>query len=121
MTPSEFKAWFDGFTEALEDRPSKDQWTRIKARVAEIDGRAVTEHIYVHRYLPHYYQTYYGTPYYGGAITLCGNGIASSTSGNLNAGAGNLQSAGMNLAVSGSFDSHAAMLSLGRAEAAGLN
>jgi len=39
MTPSEFKAWFDGFTEALEGVPSEKQWERIKARVAEIDGK----------------------------------------------------------------------------------
>lgn len=32
MTPSEFKAWFDGFTEALDGVPSKDQWARIKKR-----------------------------------------------------------------------------------------
>jgi len=35
MTPNEFKAWFDGFTEAFEGRiPTKAQWGRIKDRVA---------------------------------------------------------------------------------------
>ena len=38
MTPQEFKAWFEGFTEAFTGCPTKAQWTRIKARVAEIDG-----------------------------------------------------------------------------------
>lgn len=51
MTPSEFKAWFDGFTEALDGVPSKAQWARIKKRVSEIDGRPVTERVYVDRYV----------------------------------------------------------------------
>ena len=38
MTPKEFKAWFDGFTEEISGLPSEKQWDRIKARVAEIDG-----------------------------------------------------------------------------------
>ena len=52
MTPQEFKAWFDGFTEAFDKVPTKAQWARIQARVAEIDGRAVTERVYVDRYWP---------------------------------------------------------------------
>lgn len=50
MTPQEFKAWFEGFTEAFDRLPSKAQWARIKERVAEIDGRPVTEHVYIDRY-----------------------------------------------------------------------
>ena len=42
MTPSEFKTWFEGFTEAFTGSPTKAQWTRIKERVAEIDGKEVT-------------------------------------------------------------------------------
>ncbi len=53
MTLSEFKAWFEGFTESMEAAPSKKQWERIKARVAEINGVAVTrEVIYRDRYWP---------------------------------------------------------------------
>jgi len=37
MTPQEFKAWFDGFTEALGDQPTKTQWERIKTRVAQVE------------------------------------------------------------------------------------
>ncbi len=63
MTPNEFKAWFDGFTEAFEGSPTKKQWERIKSRVAEIDGKSVTERVYLDRYLPSYpalypYRTY---------------------------------------------------------------
>jgi hypothetical protein len=53
MTPSEFKAWFDGFTEAFDNRvPTKAQWERVKARVAEIDGKPVTHTVYLDRYWP---------------------------------------------------------------------
>lgn len=36
MTLSEFKAWFDGFTEAMDRPPDERQWERVKAKVAEI-------------------------------------------------------------------------------------
>ncbi len=111
MTPSEFKAWFDGFTEALEGTPSLAQWARIKARVAEIDGRAITEHVYVSRYVPNYHPNYYyRTPYIPYTTTmpnvLCGSGTAIG-SGTFTVNGGNTQA----------FNSHDAMLSLGRAEA----
>lgn len=50
MTPKEFKAWFDGFTEALEGTPSVKQWARIKERVAEIDGTPTTYPVYISGY-----------------------------------------------------------------------
>src|SRR4051812_5618302 len=60
MTPNEFKAWFDGFTEAFDRVPTKAQWARVKERVAEIDGKSVTERIYLDRYWPTYppYRSY---------------------------------------------------------------
>lgn len=54
MTPKEFKAWFEGFTEALDGTPSKTQWARIKERVAEIDGTPITQTVYLDRYYPRY-------------------------------------------------------------------
>lgn len=36
MTPSEFKAWFDGFCEGIEGAPSKAQFERIKEQVEKI-------------------------------------------------------------------------------------
>jgi len=54
MTPNEFKAWFDGFTEAFSGTPTKAQWARIKARVAEIDGQPITERVFVDRWWPYY-------------------------------------------------------------------
>jgi hypothetical protein len=66
MTPREFKAWFEGFTEAFTGCPTKAQWARIKERVGEIDGVAVTERIYLDRYWPSYYPTY---PYWSTITT----------------------------------------------------
>ncbi len=111
MTPSEFKAWFLGFTEAMEGTPSEAQWKRIKARVAEIDGRAITEHVYINHYMPRYVpQWYYGQQFYNLAGATC-NAIGTGTV--------NLNATGQhgNLSNAYAFDSHAAMLSLGRTEA----
>jgi hypothetical protein len=117
MTPNEFKAWFDGFTEAFEGRiPTKAQWTRIKERVAEIDGKPVTERHYIDRYWPTY-RTY---PYYpaGGTYwTTCTTNAV--VAGQMSAGSGALL-ANMSEALSTSFNSSQAMNDLGRAEAASL-
>jgi hypothetical protein len=109
MTPNEFKAWFDGFTEAFEGRiPTKAQWGRIRDRVAEIDGKAVTERVYVDRYWPTHLRLPPWTTYYG-------------TTGGVGAATTNLQNASNQylLAAHGcSFNSSHAMAELGRAEAA---
>jgi hypothetical protein len=36
MTPDQFKAWFEGFCEAINTAPTPEQWAKIKAKVAEI-------------------------------------------------------------------------------------
>jgi hypothetical protein len=36
MTLSEFKAWFEGFTEAMDGPPDAKQWARIQSKVKEI-------------------------------------------------------------------------------------
>ena len=67
MTESEFKAWFEGFSEAVDKQPTPEQWAKIKKRASEIDGKGVTERIYIDRYLPTYipyyphYQPYSGS------------------------------------------------------------
>jgi len=58
MTLQEFKAWFDGFTEAMEGPPSVKQWGLIKTRVKEIDGTAINERIFIDRYWPVYLHPY---------------------------------------------------------------
>ncbi len=133
MTPSEFKAWFDGFTEAIEDQPSKKQWARIKERVSQIDGTPITERIYVDRYWPYPrpwpYYPYYGTS--GG----CGNApIWYGASGTTSISTGQAATVGgtngtFNVSCNAqspdsykpAFDSHTAMYALGKADAGQLS
>lgn len=137
MTPNEFKAWFDGFTEAFENRiPTKAQWGRIKERVAEIDGKRVTETVYVDRYVR--------TSPYWHYLAAAGGGVVSNTYAGLQNTMGQAQCATANslstlgpnsnaLAALGqnyqavaqnsyneSFNSLDAMNELGRAEARGV-
>lgn len=51
MTLTEFKAWFDGYTENLEGAPNGKQWKRIKEQVGKIDGAPITYPVYVDRYV----------------------------------------------------------------------
>ena len=64
MTPSEFKAWFDGFTECMEGQPTEKQWKRIKKRVSEIDDLPITRTIfndyYVRPYRPYFPYSSFG-------------------------------------------------------------
>jgi hypothetical protein len=55
MKIDEFKAWFEGFTESMDKPPTEKQWKRIKARVAEIDGRSISYPVYVDRYVDPYF------------------------------------------------------------------
>lgn len=114
MTPNEFRAWFDGFTEAFDGKvPTKTQWERIKARVAEIDGKPVTERVYVDRYWPTYVKTYPSwSPTY--TTTTCGGtGVG--------AVAGDSYSLALGQNSISTFNSSQAMAELGRAEAASLS
>lgn len=110
MTPNEFKAWFDGFTEAFAGCPTKVQWTRIKARVAEIDGKRVTETVYIDRYVrPYPYWQYLG---HGVCSGSTGNAIGSNKTESYSwSAAGKIGSGGA------SFNSLQAMTDLGRVEA----
>lgn len=106
MTPSEFKAWFDGFTEAFGTKmPTKAQWTRIKERVGEIDGTPITEKVFIDRWYPYISRwVTYSTP-----TIYCSN-AATSTGIYYNSTS----------AIPLTFDSTVAMNAAGRAEAASL-
>jgi hypothetical protein len=111
MTPTEFKAWFDGFTEALAGLPNDDQWKRIKARVAEIDGKPISYPVYVDRYWSNPYRPYW----YGGyCATSGGAGVVSSTFTGVSS-TSTITSAGASTAPT--FDSKVAMYALGKADA----
>ena len=119
MTPNEFKAWFDGFTEAFDAKvPTKAQWERIKARVADIDGKPVTERHYIDRYLPAY-RTYPFYPTSGTYWTTCTTNAVGA--GSMSAGSGALLSNVSDaLATPTAFNSTLAMNDLGRVEAQSL-
>lgn len=112
MTLAEFKAWFEGFTEDMDGAPSEKQWKRIKARVKEIDGVAITKTVFIDRYVtpyrPYWSDMVFGASGYVPVGTTC-----------MNAAGEALASA---KAAVAEFDSHCAMLDLGKAEyAAALN
>lgn len=66
MNLSEFKAWFEGFTENLDGAPDKKQWAKIEAKVKLIkDAPATTYPVFVDRYIPQWPYWRSGT-YYGG-------------------------------------------------------
>lgn len=108
MTPAEFKAWFDGFTEAFTGCPTKAQWARIKDRVAEIDGKAVTERVYIDRYWNRYPDW---QPYWRYLATGVGSATTSLASGNI---ASSLPNAVC-------YNSLTAMNALGKADAMALS
>lgn len=82
MTLAEFKAWFEGFTEDMDDAPNEKQWERIKARIKDIDGVAVTREVYVDR---HWWPTRYSPPWNNGVVYGHG-GIASNAASAVSAG-----------------------------------
>ena len=121
MTPQEFKSWFDGFTEAFGDSnvPTQKQWARIKDRVNEIDGRAVTERVFIDRYNPWKtyppYITFIGNTLNDGHTVQCNNAAAQ---GAAQSWQGLASIAQNTVSASGStFDSHTAMYALGRTDA----
>ena len=80
MTPSEFKSWFEGFTEGLDGQPSKKQWERICKRVSEIDGTPVAP-VYVERYRDWWRP--YGAYVVNGVVPLSAGGALTTTSGGM--------------------------------------
>ena len=117
MTLSEFKAWFDGYTEGMDSTPNAKQWDRIKGRVKEIDNTVTTYPVYVDRWRPYYREW---TPYYG-AIGLSTTGVslsAGTSTTSTVAGALGATSDTFTVAYNeASFDPLAAMNGIGRADA----
>ena len=50
MTNGEFKAWFEGFSESIDGRPTIKQFEKIKEKIAMLDG-SVAYHHWVDRYV----------------------------------------------------------------------
>lgn len=138
MNLSEFKAWFSGFSENLDDVPTAKQWKRIKEKISHIkDAPPVTEHVFHHDYYTPWRRYWYGGPIYqplygactgqnvansGGALASTGDATAQMQSLQV-ALAQNMQ-ASANTVVNNaavSFDSSSAFHELGRAEARSLS
>lgn len=51
MHLSEFKAWFEGFTEEMKGPPTEKQWRRIRKAVEEISADYTPAPIFVDRYV----------------------------------------------------------------------
>jgi hypothetical protein len=67
MNLSEFRAWFEGFTESLDRLPNEKQWARIKEKVDEITSDPMPAPIFIERYVRPYLYWWQGTipPYDG--------------------------------------------------------
>lgn len=115
MTLSEFKAWFEGYTEGLEAAPTKAQFDRIKEKVKEIDGAPIIQTVWLDSYR-HYYPSY--APHWwqttsGGYVhqTTATAGLMQNSAQRVGHGAANASMAGR------TFDGVTAMYALGKAEA----
>jgi hypothetical protein len=115
MNLQEFKAWFEGFTESLENTPNENQWERIKNRVKEIDGQTITERVYIDKYIPYFPYRY---PYhYNPWITYACSDVTSYTSGSSGSDGVKTNNENQNiLNTNKEFDSYQAMYTLGKAE-----
>lgn len=115
MNLSEFKAWFEGFTENLSGAPTPVQWTRIQAKIAEItDAPATSYPVYVDRWVRPYWREYW-QPYYGsGGIGMSYSGGAIGAASSLGMQCMNNAGGGQSLAQWNAGD---AFRDLGRAEA----
>lgn len=76
MTIKEFKAWLDGFSEAVGSSPNVKQWKKIQERLADVkDEPEVCRHYHYRDWWPVWYSTpsvpTYTLPNYG-TTTTCG-------------------------------------------------
>ncbi len=109
----------------LSTRPlTQKQWARIKERVAEIDGKPVTEKVFVDRYWPRDYRGWYPPAYLGWTYLSMGQntnatlgGIGSTSNVVNEADWRNLYQGTQQSGLNSSYNSTNAMNALGRAEA----
>lgn len=112
MTLTEFKAWFDGYTEGLEGAPTAAQFSRIKEKVALIaDAAPTTYPIFIDRYWREPYRRYWGDYW-----TVTG-GVIGEAQGIGTSYASNATLSAKGDSVTEAFDPQAAFYALGRADA----
>lgn len=130
MNLSEFKAWFEGFTESMEGPPNAKAWRRIQGRVKEIrDAPPVDRHHFHDYYVNPWWRFYVAPPVLGPYDITCGiaqqqgqNGSVGLLTNSVGLATGNDVNGRPLTAtpVPTVFDSSAAFTSLGRAEASSL-
>ena len=76
MKLDEFKAWLEGFEEAISGSPNKAQWTKIKARLASVDNISDVQVIEKHYRDWNPYRPYWST---GGAVWMGSTNLAGSS------------------------------------------
>lgn len=137
MTLSEFKAWFEGFSEGIDTAPTEAQFAKIKAKVALITGTPTSYPVFIERYrtyLDGIWTQPYREPYVryasnnGGVMNLnavgrndgvgvCNAETASAASSEGTVFGGYSDGVHRGPLIGEQFDIHAAMRELGRAEA----
>jgi len=121
MTLSEFKAWFEGFSEGIDTAPTEAQFAKIKAKVALIDGAPITYPIFVERYWGRAWPAYpvwIGDPIVSSGGTYATYGaVGVSVVSLANAGYASMSPTTKGDSQTSTWDSHAAMNALGRVEA----
>lgn len=60
MTPGEFQAWFRGFAEGIDGKPTQKQWDVIVKRMGQIEVKQAPQTI-VREYLPSLWNRVYDT------------------------------------------------------------
>lgn len=132
MNLSEFKAWFEGFTESMSGPPGEKAWKRIQEKIGKIeDAPPVT----YHRFVDYYYQPWHR---WFDRTIWSGNGVVGTTmaysnktvneySSTRTPDASTIGALSFNASIDASpdtceapFDSSLAFRDLGRAEASSL-
>lgn len=79
MTISEFQAWLDGFSEAIDGAPTPAQWEKIKEKVATLQSVRLTD-VLPPILPPPYVPRHIGSPMWTGPndvkwpyVTTCAN------------------------------------------------
>ena len=127
MNLSEFKAWFEGFTESLTTTPNAAQWKRIQEKIGKIeDAPPTTRAVFVDHWYPPW-RRWYGEPVWLGSSSGIGIGHSTLQQGQNTSGALYSSTTGRHDAQTmqtmapladgaDAFDSAAAFRTLGRAE-----
>lgn len=132
MNLSEFKAWFEGFTESMDGPPGEKAWKRIQDRIKSIKSDEPTARHVFHEYYERPWHRWYTKVEPGWVVPLMQsgqiamqNGYAGGASNLVNSNAvqslaaPNIQMQGVSSA-SVNFDPQEAFNRLGRAEALSL-